>query len=125
MKYWTAKQEPYLRESVATRLGELAANLAQIQSFSNNDLNRDAVAHLIEESKFFIEWTAIDAGINQAAELVELQVQLASWQLSWSKIWADDVQRTKVAQQAKVWSESLLEMSGLLSEPVTSASQCS
>ncbi|MBD1900907.1 hypothetical protein NDI44_04180 [Trichocoleus sp. DQ-A3] len=123
MKDWTTKQERYLRESVPTRLGELAANLARIRSFSNNDLNRDAVAHLIEESKFFIEWTAIDAGIDIAAELVELQVQLARWQLGWANIWADDAQRTKVAQQAKVLSDRVLEMSGLLSEPVTSASQ--
>ncbi|MBD2004509.1 MULTISPECIES: hypothetical protein [Cyanophyceae] len=125
MKDWTTKRERYLRESVPTRLGELAANLARIQSFSNNDLNRDAVAHLIEESKFFIEWTAIDAGIDIAAELVELQVQLARWQLNWSNIWADDVQRTKVAQQAKIWSDRVLEMSGLLSAPVTSAAQSS
>jgi hypothetical protein len=123
MKDWTTKKERYLRESVLTRLGEIAANLARIQSFSNNDLNRDAVAHLIEESKFFIEWTAIDAGIDQAAELVELQVQLARWQLNWSNIWADDAQRTKVAQQAKIWSDRVLGMSGLLSKPVTSASQ--
>ncbi|MBD1838309.1 hypothetical protein [Coleofasciculus sp. FACHB-501] len=123
MKDWTAKRERYLRESLPTRLGELAANLARIQSFSNNDLNRDAVAHLIEESKFFIEWTAIDAGIDIAAELVELQVQLARWQLNWSNIWADDTQRTKIAQQSKVWSDRVLEMSGLLSEPLISASQ--
>jgi hypothetical protein len=122
MKDWTAKRERYLREAVPTRLGELAANLARIRSFSENDLNRDAVAHLIEESKFFIEWTAIDAGIDQAAELVELQVQLARWQLSWSTIWADNSQRTKVSEQAKVWSDRVLEMSGLLLEPMTSAS---
>jgi hypothetical protein len=122
MKDWTEKRDRYLREAVPTRLGELAANLARIQSFSNNDLNRDVVAHLIEESKFFIEWTAIDAGIDQAAELVELQVQLARWQLSWSTIWADNSKRTKVAEQAKVWSDRVLEMSGLLLEPMTSAS---
>jgi hypothetical protein len=122
MKDWTAKRERYLREAVPTRLGELAANLARIRSFSMNDLNCGAVAHLIEESKFFIEWTAIDAGIDQAAELVELQVQLARWQLSWSTIWADNSQRTKVAEQAKVWSDRVLEMSGLLLEPVTSTS---
>ena len=106
----------HLRESVPTRLGELAASLARIRSFSNNDLNRNAVAHLIEESKFFVEWTAIDTAIDIAAELVELQVQLARWQLGWANIWADDSQRTKVADQAKVWSERVLEMSGLLSE---------
>jgi len=122
MKDWTAKRERYLRESVPTRLGELAASLARIRSFSNNELNRDAVVYLIKESKFFIEWTAIDAGIDQAAELVELQVQLAHWQLNWSTIWADDAQRKKVADQAKVWSDRVLKMSGLLSEPAISAS---
>ena len=123
MKNWTAIQERSLRETVSNRLGELAANLARIKSFANNDLNRDAVASLIEESKFFIEWTAVDAGIDQAAELVELQIQLARWQLGWLNIWADNAQRMKVAEQAQVWSDRVLEMSGLLSESVTSPRQ--
>ncbi|MBD2099787.1 hypothetical protein [Leptolyngbya sp. FACHB-261] len=118
MKDWTSSRERYLREPVSNRLGELAANLARIKSFSRNDLNCDAVASLIEESKFFIEWTAMDAGIDRAAELVEMQVQLARWQLSWKSISADYSQRMKVAEQAKAWSDIVLEMSGLLSEPV-------
>ncbi len=118
MKDWTAKQERYLCESVPNRLGELAANLARIASFCTNDLNCDAVASLIEESKFFIEWTAIDTGIDRAAKLVELQVQLARWQLGWSNIWVDEAKRKTVAEQAKHWSEHVLEMSGLLTESV-------
>jgi hypothetical protein len=35
----------------------------------------------------------MDAGIEKAADLVELQVQLARWQFSWSNIWEDDGQR--------------------------------
>jgi hypothetical protein len=116
MKDWTAKRERYLRESVANRLGELAANLARIASFCSNDLNQDAVASLIEESKFFIEWIAIDAGIDQAAELVEYQVQLARWELGWPSIWVNGAKRKGVAEQAKNWSERILEMSGLLTE---------
>ncbi len=119
MKDWTVKQERYLCESVSNRLGELAANLARITSFSHNDLNRDAVASLIEESKFFIEWTAAGTGIDQAAELVELQVQLACWQLDWQNIWLDDIRRGTVAEQAKVWSDRVLDMSGLLSEVIS------
>jgi hypothetical protein len=69
---------------------------------------------LLEESKFFIEWTALDAGLDLQAELVELQVELARWQQSWSKIWADSVQRTAIVEQASDWSKRLLEMSGLL-----------
>jgi hypothetical protein len=114
MKDWTAKRERYLREPVPNRLGELAANLARIASFCNNDLNCDAVASLIEESKFFIEWTAIAVQIDRAAELVELQVQLARWQLGWSSIWVDEAKRKSVAEQAKNWSERILKMSGLL-----------
>jgi len=101
MKDWTAKRDRYLRELLPNRLGELAENLARIQSFSNNDLNQDAVASLIEESRFFIEWTAIDAGIDRAAELVGLQIQLAQWQLNWADIWGDRVQRERVAEIAK------------------------
>ena len=53
MKNWTVLQDRYLREALPNRLGELAANLARISSFSHNAQNRDAVASLIDESKFF------------------------------------------------------------------------
>jgi hypothetical protein len=119
MKDWTTKRERYLREPVPNRLGDLAANLARIASFCNNDLNCDAVVSLIEESKFFIEWTAIAVQIGRAAELVELQVQLACWQLGWSSIWVDEARRKSVAEQAKNWSERILKMSGLLTVSVT------
>lgn len=119
MKDWTAKQERYRLEPLPNRLGELAANLARIKSFSSHDLNQDAVASLIEESKFFIEWTAMDASIDHAAELVELQVQLARWQLNWSSLWADREQRMKVAEQAKHWSDRVLEMSDFSPKSMT------
>jgi hypothetical protein len=118
MKDWTVLQERYLRETLPNRLGELASNLARISSFSQNDLNCDAVASLVEESKFFIEWTAMDAGIDRAAELVELQVQLARWQLGLQDIWVDQARKLQVANQAKVWANRVLEMSGLLSEAI-------
>jgi hypothetical protein len=118
MKNWTVLQDRYLRETLPNRLGELSANLARISSFSQNDQNCDAVASLIEESKFFIEWTAMDAGIDLATELVELQVQLARWQLGWQNIWSDQARKLQVSNQAKVWSNRVLEMSGLLSEAI-------
>jgi hypothetical protein len=122
MKDWTVKRERYLHEDLPYRLGELATNLARIASFCGNDLNNEAVFSLIEESKFLIEWTAITAGIDQAAELVELQVQLARWQLGWVSIWVDGTQRRMVAEQTKAWSYRVLAMSGLLSESVASSS---
>jgi hypothetical protein len=119
MKNWIILQDRYLRETLSSRLGELSENLARISSFSQNDQNCDAVASLIEESKFFIEWTVMDAGIDLAAELVELQVQLARWQLGWQDIWIDQARKLQVSNQAKVWSNRVLEMSGLLSEAIS------
>jgi hypothetical protein len=57
------------------------------------------------------------AGIDRAAELIELQ--LVRWQLGWQDIWVDQARKLQVANQAKVWANRVLEMSGLLSEAIT------
>ena len=69
---------------------------------------------LIDESKMFIEWTATQAEIHTAEKLVELQIQLALWQLQWGGIWNDSIKRKHVAEQSNLWSQQILEMSGLL-----------
>jgi hypothetical protein len=80
MKDWTAIRERYLRDSLPVRLGGLAANLRRIKSFSALEANRTAVESMLDESKYFIEWTAAEAEVQTASELVELQVQMARWQ---------------------------------------------
>lgn len=114
MKDWTLIRERYLRDELPIRLGGLAANLARIKSFSTHATNYEVVESLLDESKFFIEWTAIDADLNTAAELVELQIQLARWQRTWASIWADPTQRLNIVEQSRLWSERVLAMSGLL-----------
>lgn len=114
MKDWTVIQERYLRDALPIRLGGLAANLARITSFSRNIANYDVVESLLNESKFFIEWTANEAEVNAAAELMELQIQLARWQRNLARIWADPMQRVKFGEQSYYWSEHVLGMSGLL-----------
>lgn len=114
MKDWTHIQERYLRDAVPVRLGGLAANLRRIKSFASQDASRETVASLIEESKYFIEWTAHDVQIETAAQLVELQVQLARWQMQWPRVWLDSVQRQQIAEQSSVWSDRVLKLSGLL-----------
>lgn len=109
-------KERYLRDSVAVRLGGLAANLARVKSFSRNIENQTAVFDLFEESKHFIEWTAAETEIETTAELVELQLQIAVWQRSWQKIWKDEANRNAVAQSSAEWSRKVLEKSGLLSQ---------
>lgn len=114
MKDWKAIRKRYLRDGLPVRLGGLAANLARVKSFSNHPGHRDVVVNLLEESKFFIEWIAPDAGLELQGNLVELQIQLARWHLNWTDIWTDPARLGAVAEEAGVWSERLLRMSGLL-----------
>jgi len=82
MRNWATIRERYLRDSLPIRLGGLAANLIRIKSFSDHPDHRDVIESLLDESKFFIEWTAPETGIDLQVELVALQLQLACWQRS-------------------------------------------
>ncbi|MFB2834110.1 hypothetical protein [Floridanema evergladense] len=115
MRDWNVLKERYLKDATPTRLGNLASNLSRIKSRCQNVANRELVESLLQESKLFIEWTAPDAEVEIAAQLVELQIQLALWQYRIDQIWDDGSQRMLFAEQAKVWSERVLNLSGLLS----------
>lgn len=114
MKDWSIIRERYMRDELPVRLGGLSANLSRIKSFSTNENSREAVASLIDESKMFIEWTAAQAEINTAALMVDVQIQLALWQIRWNHIWSNPSERKKIAEQAGIWSKQILEASGLL-----------
>ena len=111
---YTTIRKRYMRDSMPIRLGGLAANLARVKSFSNYADNDVLVNSLLDESKYFIEWTAAEADAEVTAELVQLQLQLARWQRKWPSIWADETQRMAMAETAKQWSERVLDLSGLL-----------
>ena len=72
-----------LRDPLSNQLGALAADLARIASFSENPVNRDVVASLLEEGKFFAEWIAPDAPLDTQAVLADVQLALAAWERSW------------------------------------------
>lgn len=114
----TAVRDRYLQDGLPVRLGGLAANLARIQSFTARGASSDAVESLIDESKYFIEWTAGELESHVAEQLVALQLQLAQWQCDWSRIWADPEKRRILSDESSVWSKRVLEISGFLSEAV-------
>ena len=114
MRKWYTLKERYLRGQLPIRLGNLASNLARIKSPSQNAANGELIENLLQECKLFIEWTAQDAEIEIAAELVELQTQLACWQYSWARIWEDAEQPMKVGEEGRIWSGKVLNMSGVL-----------
>ncbi len=107
-------RERYLRDDLPVRLGGLAANLARVKSFSRHPGHLEPVNSLLNESKYFIEWTAPAATSEVQAELVELQIQLALWQQRLLTIWSDAAQRQELADQASAWSQRVLQLSGLL-----------
>lgn len=96
----------FLQDDLSVRLGGIASNLARLKSFSQMPGGKEAVEDLIEESKFFIEWTAPLASLNVQEELVKIQVQLA--------LLDKTVELDKIAQSADMWSSRVLELSGLL-----------
>lgn len=114
MNNFASIRDRYMRDELPTRLGGIAANLARVSSFSKNPANKDAVYGLLDESKHFIEWAAGETAVDVTIQLVELQVQLARWQYNWASIWDDVRRREEISQQARLWSDKVLEVSGLL-----------
>jgi hypothetical protein len=104
----------YLKDDLPVRLGGIAANLARIASCSLNPVNCDAVVSMLEESKFFIEWTAPDTPLEVRAFLVELQIQLAFWQLVWPRVCHEPKEREELARLTALWSQMLLMLRGKL-----------
>ena len=107
-------RERYLSDSLPVRLGGLAANLARVRSFSDNPAHGEVVARLVEESAWFIEWTAPDVPLDTQVALVDCQRALARWRLSWADIWADPKRRAEVAERAGALSQQFLSLSGLV-----------
>ena len=114
MKDWQALQTRYLRDRYPTRMGNLASNLSRIKTQIQKLISPNSIEYLLQESKYFVEWTGKETDIDTAAELVELQLQLARWQLRWHEIWESPQEREQVADRCRAWSERVLQLSGLL-----------
>lgn len=102
-------RQRFLRDPLPIRLGGLAADLARITSFSENPANHQAVASLLEEGKWFAEWTAPDAPPQTQAVLAEVQLALAVWQRRWLNGTPDQTMRTEARRK----SDELLALAGL------------
>ncbi|MDD2680281.1 MAG: hypothetical protein PHO03_05755 [Candidatus Omnitrophica bacterium] len=96
----------FLKEDLTKRLGGIASNLGRLKSFSQVPNNKKAISDLIEESKFFIEWTAPEASLHIQEELVNIQLQLALCGLSKEK--------EEIVHSADKWAEKILGLSGLI-----------
>ena len=107
-------KERYLKEPFNRQLGHLASDLARIASFLENSMNKKAVEGILEESKFFIEWTAPDAPSHIQAFLSEIQCRLALYHHHFLVQKEDVAEIKSLKKNAKGWSVKLMELSGLL-----------
>lgn len=108
------KRERYLRDPLPRRLGGLAATFGRISSSARASADPAVALRLLEEAKYYIEWTAAETEPEAAAELVSMQTLIALWEKVWESAFQNPAQRTLLSVQAKQWSDRTLELSGLL-----------
>ena len=107
-------QERFLKDPLPVRLGGLAADLRRISSAARRTTGAEHVALMLEESQYFIEWSAKDMQPEAAEELVQIQVMLALWKRSWPIVQQNPAQRTLLSFQSRQWSDRVLQLAGLL-----------
>ncbi len=107
-------RERFLRDPLPRRLGGLAATFGRISSSARNSTDPNQVAHLLDEAKHFIEWTAAETEPETAAELVQIQTLLTLWQKAWGEASQNKQQRLLLSVQAKDWSDKAIGFSGLI-----------
>ncbi|MBN3989891.1 MAG: hypothetical protein HWQ36_04880 [Nostoc sp. NMS2] len=111
----TPKQQIFMQDDVTTRLRRLATHLSQIQSLWTQGSSEDLILALIDESRYFIEWTVPDMvkanDIDRACELVDLVRLLTRWLFHWDDIWTDAEQKQSASAQISYWLQRVLEIS--------------
>ena len=103
-------QERYLRDALPVRLAGLAADLGRVASSARHATGGAAAAAMLEESQYLIEWTAAEAPVELAEELVDLQVLLALWRRAWPEAQNSPLQRSLLAVQAKQWADQVMRL---------------
>lgn len=100
----------FMKDSIPVRLGGIASDLARLSGLAQtNSENRRLFQNVLNETKFFTEWTASDLNLDAQEKLLELQRSLSRWSGGpFSK-----EQLSLVQDEAKKWSQVILSTSGL------------
>ena len=97
-----------MKDALPVRLMGLAADLGRVSSSARRATGAEAVAAMLEESQYLIEWSAGEAPVEIAENLVNMQVVLALWRRAWSEVQHSPLQRNLLAVQAKHWSDQVI-----------------
>jgi hypothetical protein len=72
------------------------------------------VQELLQECRFFSEWTVLDTGFETQAALATLQHDLQNWQNDFQSANGADNWRAEINAACERWANRILELSGLL-----------
>lgn len=104
-------RERFLRDSLPIQLGGLASDLARVASFADQPAAyRQLVTNVLQESKCFAEWAAMEAPKNIQVVLADTQSVVVSWSSAWRKGVPPTTMRTEAERRA----EELLKLAGLI-----------
>lgn len=116
MRNWNALRNRFLQDRFAIQLGNIAANLGRLDSYLTDPISEEIVTSILDETKYFVSWTILNATLHEQLELAVLQQRLIQWQLTLPDFWQDSPRRIATGREARRWSDQLLTMSGLLDE---------
>jgi hypothetical protein len=77
------KEKKRCCDPLPIRLAGLAADLARIASSAWHETGAANVAEMLEESQYYIEWTAAEEDPEIAGGLVDIQILIALWRGAW------------------------------------------
>ncbi|HNB51489.1 MAG TPA: hypothetical protein PK530_06080 [Anaerolineales bacterium] len=107
-------RDRFMQDDLPTRLGGLAADLMRVASSARRPTGAKAVERMLEESQYFIEWTAAELEPEKAFALVNMQRLIALWRAAWPQAQKDQIQRTILSVTAKQWADEVMGYSGLI-----------
>jgi hypothetical protein len=113
MNNWTVEEVAFRCDRLSVRMERLAQNFLRMGSLSLTEVNGEAVLEIVQESKVFIELTAIDLDVDSAFELAQIQRQLSRWHLNWLEIWKHDPSRLEISNLAQIWAHRIRTMAGV------------
>jgi hypothetical protein len=113
MNNWSEAELTFRCERLSERLERLAQNFVRIGLLSQDTINADTVLPIVQESKSFLELTAIDLDVDSAFELAQMQRQLSRWHIHWAEIWTNNT-FYEISPLMDQWAIRVRELAGVL-----------
>lgn len=109
MPNWNAIETSFLNQPMPQQLGELAASLARLKSWSQKIAYREIVPVLLSENLLYVNLLQ-QQNHPHHVELTQLQKLLQGWVNEGNNL----TEIANITSVAATWSERVLDMSGLL-----------